>query len=59
VYEYEIMKKNNDSIEFQSNFKRLRIEEDLTNLLENHCLKKKSAIIILVIEIKSEEYIYK
>jgi hypothetical protein len=33
--------KNNESIEVQSNFKRVRIEIDLINLSSDPCLRKK------------------
>jgi hypothetical protein len=33
--------KNNESIEVQSNFKRVRIEIDLINLPSDPCLRKK------------------
>jgi hypothetical protein len=50
----------NDSIDLQSNSKRPRIEVDLVNLPGDPCFrKKKSVIIILVIEAKFEEHIYK
>jgi hypothetical protein len=49
------MKKNNDSIELESNYKRLRVEVDLTNLPGDPSLrKKKCVIIILVMETKYE-----
>jgi hypothetical protein len=54
------MKKNNDSIELESNFKRPRIEVDLTNLPGDPNLRKKKCVIsILVTEIKYEEHFYK
>jgi hypothetical protein len=56
----EIMEKNKDSIELQSNSKRPRIKIDLANLPRDLSLRKiKSVIIILVIEIKYEKHIYK
>ena len=36
------MKKNNDSIKFQLNSKRPRVEVDLANLLKDPCLRKKN-----------------
>ena len=54
------MEKNNDFIELQSNFKRPRVEVNLTNLPRDPNLrKKKGVIIILVIEIKYKKHIYK
>jgi hypothetical protein len=35
------MKKNNDSIEVESNSKQPRVEVDLVNLPEDHSLRKK------------------
>ena len=53
------MEKNNDSIDLQSNSKQPRIDVDLANLTGDPFFRKKGVIIILVIETKSEEYIYK
>jgi hypothetical protein len=36
------MKKNNDSIELESNYKRPRVEVDLTNLPGDPSLRKKN-----------------
>ena len=67
---FEIMEKNNDSIDLQSNSKQPRVEVDLANLLGDPCFrerererkkkkKKKLVIIILVIKTKFEKYICK
>jgi hypothetical protein len=53
------MKKNNDSIKVQSNSKRPCVEVDLANLPRDPSLRKKFAIIIIVIEAKFEEHTYK
>jgi hypothetical protein len=51
------MKKNNDSIKVESNSKRPHVEVNLTNLPEDLSLrKKKSVIIIIVIETKYEDH---
>jgi hypothetical protein len=54
------MKKNNDSIELESNSKRPRVEVDLINLPGDPSLrKKKGVIIILMIKTKYENHFYK
>ena len=55
------MKKNNDSIELESNSKQHHVKVNLTNLLRDPSLRKneKGVIIILMIETKYDEHLYK
>jgi hypothetical protein len=53
------MENNDESIKFQSNFKRARVEVDLSNLPADPDLRIYFLITILATEIKFEERIYK